>query len=188
MWSLAWALFPRCAESQMSQTSMLWGRSWREDPGQHWAGLPGPRALGVVWEMPRQSGRGEGGEGSREGMNVCPEEQLHFLLTCPSTLSSVKLFWAGPKCQWPLSFSLKTLSRTSHMVVKSLHMAGWLVMTGLLDSPSPTCELQLTKGTWGKHMLGDHLQKWLVLVFFKNFFFFLRWIMENKMKMKRSLF
>lgn len=172
MWLLAWALFPRCAESQMSQTFVLWGRSWREDPGHTLGWLPGSgstrNSLGDA-ETQRQ-GRRWGGQ-IREGMNGCHEEQLHFLLTCPPALSSVKLFWAGPKSQWPLCFSPKALSRTSHMVVKSLHKAGWLVMTGLLDSLSPTHELQLRKGTWGKHRLGDHLQKWLGFLFFFNFSF-----------------
>lgn len=67
----------------------------------------------VVWEMPRQSG-GEGGEGqSREGTNVCHEEQLHSssLARPPSLLlsySGLAQSVSGP-CH-----PLKTLSRTSY--------------------------------------------------------------------------
>ena len=94
----------------MSQTSVLWGCSWREDPGHALNWLPGS---GSAWSSlgdakTQRQGRRWGGQ-IREGMNEFHEEQLHFLLTCPPTLSSVKLFWAGPKSQWPLCFSPKTL-------------------------------------------------------------------------------
>lgn len=83
------------------------------------AGVGGPRSrtelasrsrsAGVVWEMPRQSGGGRWGGQGREGTNVCHEDSCAFFTAWP-TLSSVKLFWASPKCQWPLCFPLETLS------------------------------------------------------------------------------
>lgn len=55
----------------MAQSSMLWGRSWREDPGHALSWLPGSGSARSSLGNAEAKRRGEGGEGRVEKGRMC---------------------------------------------------------------------------------------------------------------------